>query len=325
MDTDTMSRKPTIVFLDRETLAPSVTVRPVSYPHQWAEYPHTPADEVAGRIAAADIVITNKVKLSADLLAGAKQLKLIAVAATGTNNVDLNWCREQRLPVCNIRGYGNDSVPEHAIAMMLALRRNLTAYHQSVQAGRWQASRQFCYFDYPIGNLRGQTLGIIGSGELGQATARLAQALGMQVLFGGRKGDRQIPPERVPFTELLQQADIISLHCPLTADNYHLIGEPELARMKPDALLINTARGGLVDEAALRQALERGDIGGAGLDVLEQEPPSEDAVLLRAPMPANLLVTPHVAWASSEAMQALADQLIDNIEAFLRGEPRNLV
>jgi len=325
MDADTMTHTPTIVFLDRETLAPSVTVRPVSFPHRWTEYPYTPADEVAGRIAEADIVITNKVKLDASLLAGARQLKLIAVAATGTNNVDLNWCRQHRLPVCNIRGYGNDSVPEHAIAMMLALRRNLVAYHSSVQAGRWQASRQFCYFDYPIGNLRGQTLGIIGSGDLGQATATLAQALGMEVIFSARKGAGQIPPKRLPFNELLQQADIISLHCPLTDDNYRLIGEPELALMKPDALLINTARGGLVNEAALRLALERGQIGGAALDVLEQEPPSPDSVLLRPPMPANLLVTPHVAWASSEAMQALADQLIDNIEAFLHGKPRNLV
>ncbi|MDQ5918744.1 MAG: glycerate dehydrogenase, partial [Pseudomonadota bacterium] len=247
--------------------------------------------------------------------------------ATGTNNVDLEACRARGIVVSNIRGYAVHTVPEHAIALMLALSRNLIGYRESVQAGRWQQSDQFCFFDHPIRDLHGATLAIIGSGSLGDGVARLAEAFGMTVLKAERKGANVCRPGYVPFAEALATADIVSLHCPLTADTQGLIGAAELQSMKRSALLINTSRGGLVDEAALVQALKEGWIAGAGFDVLTKEPPKDGNPLLSPELLAlpNFLLTPHVAWASRPAMQALADQLIANIEAFVRGEPQNRI
>jgi glycerate dehydrogenase len=311
-----------VVFLEKDSIR--ATVRRPSFPHVWAEYEKTAPEEILGRLKDATIVITNKVKLTGDLLAQLPKLKLIAEAATGTDNIDLAWCRAHKLPVTNIRGYAVDTVPEHVFMLLLALRRQLPAYRADVAAGKWQQSPMFCFFDHPIRDLRGTTLGLFGRGSLGQGTARLAEAFGMRVLWGEHRGATTVRDGYVSFATLLAEADAISLHCPLNEQTRGMIGEPELRAMKRDAVLINTARGGLVDEAALLRALRDGVIAGAGFDVLSKEPPKEGNPLINAEMP-NLIVTPHVAWSSDKAMQALADQLIDNMEAFVRGEERNRV
>ena len=290
-------------------------------------YAKTAADEVRGRLAGATIAITNKVPIRAADIAALPELQMIAVSATGANNVDLDACRARGIVVSNIRGYAVHTVPEHVLAMMLALSRNLFAWRETIQAGGWQRAEQFCLFDHPIRDLHGATLGLIGSGTLGNGVARLAEAFGMRVLRAERKGAATVRPGYTAFADVLAEADAISLHCPLTPETTGLIGEPELQAMKPSALLINTARGGIVDEAALIRALKEGWIAGAGFDVITAEPPPEghpmvDPQLLALP---NFLLTPHVAWSSRPAMQALADQLIDNIEAFAAGTPRNRV
>ncbi|MDQ5944825.1 MAG: glycerate dehydrogenase [Pseudomonadota bacterium] len=314
-----------IVYLERESII--ADVRRPAFAHAWIEHPMSLQAEVEVRLAEATIAIVNKVQIDAGMISRLPNLKMVAVAATGTNNVDLEACRARGIVVSNIRGYAVHTVPEHAIALMLALSRNLIAYRESVQAGRWQQSEQFCFFDHPIRDLHGATLAIIGSGSLGDGVARLAEAFGMTVLKAERKGANVCRPGYVPFAEALATADIVSLHCPLTADTQGLIGAAELQSMKRSALLINTSRGGLVDEAALVQALKEGWIAGAGFDVLTKEPPKDGNPLLSPELLAlpNFLLTPHVAWASRPAMQALADQLIANIEAFVRGEPQNRI
>jgi glycerate dehydrogenase len=314
-----------IVYLERESMI--ADVRRPSFAHEWIEYPATLQAEVEARLAGATIAIVNKLRVDAAMIARLPALEMIAVAATGTNTVDLEYCRARGIVVSNIRGYAVHTVPEHAIALMLALSRNLVAWRESVQAGRWQQSEQFCYFDHPIRDLHGATLALVGSGSLGEGVARLAEAFGMRVLRAERKGAAVVRQGHTPFAEALARADIVSLHCPLTPETLGLIGEAELRAMKSSALLINTARGGLVDETALVRALTEGWIGGAGFDVLSKEPPTDGNPLLSPELLAlpNFLLTPHVAWSSRPAMQALADQLIDNIEAFARGEPRNRV
>ncbi|HEX6735547.1 MAG TPA: NAD(P)-dependent oxidoreductase, partial [Azonexus sp.] len=253
--------------------------------------------------------------------------KMVAVAATGTNIVDLEACRARGIVVSNIRGYAEHTVPEHVLALLLALSRNLIAWRATLQAGGWQRSDQFCLFDHPIRDLHGATLGLIGAGSLGNGVARLAEAFGMRVLRAERLDATTVRPGYTALAEVLATADAISLHCPLTEATRGLIGEAELRAMKPSALLINTARGGIVDEAALIRALKEGWIAGAGFDVITAEPPPlghpmVDPQLLALP---NFLLTPHVAWASRPAMQSLADQLIANIEAFVAGQPQNRV
>jgi len=228
------------------------------------------------------------------------------------------------IAVANIRNYAVHTVPEHTFALITALRRSLLAYRQDVERGRWQESEQFCFFDYPIRDLHGATLGIVGEGVLGQGTARIARGFGMRVLFADHAPPKATGVEFTPFDQVLAESDVLSLHVPLTAGTRNLIGIEQLHRMKRTALLINTSRGGLVDEAALAQALTEGLIAGAGFDVLTREPPMEGNPLLALRLP-NFILTPHVAWASEEAMQALADQLIDNIEAYVAGRPQNLV
>jgi len=321
-----MSQPPVqVVFLDSDTLAAHISLRPLSFAHELVTYPRSTPDQVAERIADATIVITNKVPITASALAQAPNLKLVAVAATGYDNIEIAACEQAGVAVCNIRGYAEDTVPEHTMALMLALRRSLPAYRESVTRGRWQDAGQFCYHDYPIRDLRGSVLGIIGRGTLGQATARLASAFGMQVIYAGRKGDATPPAPYTPFTTVLERSDVISLHCPLTEHTRHLIDEPEFALMQRQPLIINTARGGLINEAALIKAMRSGQIGGAGVDVTAPEPPPADHALLTLLDMPNFILTPHVAWASDEAMQALVDQLADNIEAFIEGRPRNLV
>lgn len=317
--------KARIVFLDRETLSPETVLRAPGFPHELEAYPRTAAGEVAARIADADVVITNKVPLDAAAVKGAKRLRLVAVAATGYDKVDLAACKAAGVAVCNIRNYAEHTVPEHAFALILALRRSLVPYRASVIAGRWEEAGQFCYFDYPIADLAGSTLGVIGDGVLGRRVARLGEAFGMRVLFSAYKGTEGMGPLYTPFDTVMRESDVITLHCPLTASTRNLISRREFGLMARKPLLINTARGGLVDEAALAEALEAGQIGGAGFDVLTAEPPGAAHVMRRLAERPDVIVTPHVAWASREAIQGLADQLIGNIEAFWRGEPRNLV
>jgi glycerate dehydrogenase len=314
-----------IVFLDRETIAPHVVVRRPDFEHTWVEYPRTAPDQLPQRLDGASIVITNKVALRGATLAQAPGIALIAVAATGTDIVDVAYCRERGIAVCNIRGYAINTVPEHTFALIFALRRNLLAYHQAVRRGRWQASGQFCFFDYPIRDLRGSALGIIGEGVLGQAVADIARALGMRIMFAAHKGRGGLGPLYTPWDEVLETSDIITLHSPLMPETRNMIAMPEFRAMKRQPLLINTARGGLVNEADLATALREGLISGAAFDVLTTEPPADDNPLLGLLDLPNFILTPHVAWASDEAMQALADQLITNIENFVHGQPTNLV
>ncbi|MRR51721.1 MAG: D-2-hydroxyacid dehydrogenase [Rhodocyclaceae bacterium] len=314
-----------IVFLESESVR--ATVRRPACEHTWQQYPATAPGQVEERLCDATIAITNKVVLHGELLARLPKLKMIAGAATGTDNLDLEWCRAHGVVVSNIRDYAAHTVPEHVLMMMLTLRRQLLPYRADLAAGRWQQAAMFCFFDHPIRDLHGDTLALIGKGSLGQGVARLAAAFGMKVWWVERKGVTTPRPGYLRFEQALAEADVLSLHCPLTAETRGMIGVAELRAMKPDALLINTARGGLVDEPALVQALKEGRIGGAGFDVLSKEPPREGNPLLAPEVQAlpNLILTPHVGWASNKAMQALADQLIDNIEAFVRGAPRNRV
>lgn len=275
-------------------------------------------------IGNASIVISNKVILDRPLLRSlATQLELICVAATGTNNIDLQAAQEFAIPVANIRDYASQSVAEHVIAMIFALRRQLPAWQQALQRGEWQRSPHFCLLDYAMPQVAGSTLAIIGHGVLGRAVEKLALAVGLRVIIAEQPGN-PVRAGRVAFEEALAQADIVSLHCPLTTTTRHLINAERLRLMKADAILINTARGGIVDEIALLQALEAGQLAGAGIDVLEQEPPGVNSPLLSATLP-NLLVTPHVAWASRHARQTLVDQLADVITSWKTGQLLNRV
>jgi glycerate dehydrogenase len=311
-----------VVFLDRSTL--QANVRRPAFEHTWQEYPVTAPDELAQRLAAATIAITNKVPLRAQILQRLPQLKMIAIAATGYDVVDVPWCQAHGVAVANIRNYAVHTVPEHAFALITALRRNLLAYRADVERGRWQQVDQFCFFDHPIRDLHGATLGIIGEGVLGQATAHIARGFGMQVLFADHPPPKAAGVSFTPFEQVLSDSDVISLHVPLSDSTRNLIGSEQLRRMKRSALLINTSRGGLVDEAALVRALREGWIAGAGFDVLTTEPPKQGNPLLELRIP-NFILTPHIAWASEGAMQFLADQLIDNIEAFVAGRPQHLI
>ncbi|GJI92594.1 D-2-hydroxyacid dehydrogenase [Duganella hordei] len=316
-----------IVFLDRDSVI--ANIRKPAFAHEWTEYPATAHADAAARLhdARATIAITNKVKLRADDLAQLPDLKMITVAATGTDIVDLAVARERGIVVSNIRNYAVHTLPEHTFALMLALRRQLVAYRADIEAGLWQKSERFCLFGHPVSDLAGSRLGLFGYGALGRSVAQIARAFGMEVIVHTRSPLADAKADGVReagFDEVLETSDIISLHLPLTDKTRNMISAKELIRMKRSALLINTARGGLVDETALADALRAGVIAGAGFDVLTQEPPPADNVLLNLRLP-NFLLTPHSAWASSQAMQVLADQLIDNIEAWVAGAPRNVV
>ena len=311
-----------IVVLDRDTLVN----RPFDFdfPHTLSSYGTTEAHETLERIRGADIVITNKVVISAQAFAENPQLKLVAVTATGVNNVDVEVAKQNGTAVCNIRAYGNESVAEHAFMMMITLMRNLPAYQRDVAAGLWENSPFFCHLGAPMRDLNGKTLAIFGRGNIGKTLATYAQAFKMNVVFAEHKNAQNVRDGYVSFDEAIRSADVVSLNCPLTPQTANMIGEAELQQMKPGAILINCGRGGLVDEAALVAALKYGQIGGAGFDVLTQEPPRDGNPLLKARLP-NLIVTPHIAWASQEAANRLFDILLDNINRFVAGNPQNLV
>lgn len=315
------------VFLDRDTVDCGdldLAALEVSLP-EWRSHGLTTPEEVDGRIAGAAVVVTNKVMLDAGTLERHRAaLMLVCVAATGTNNVDLEAAARLGIPVCNVVAYGTPSVVQHAFALILALTTRLFEYTGAVREGRWAAAPGFCLLDYPVRELAGKRIGIVGYGELGRGVARVAESFGLEVLVARRPGGEDQRPDRLPLDELLGAADIVTLHCPLTPATRNLIGAREIGLMRPDALLINTARGGIVDEAALAAALRAGRLGGAGFDVLSVEPPREGNPLLEPGIP-NLILTPHTAWASREARQRVIDQVTENIVAFLHGEPRRRV
>ncbi|MCU0971915.1 MAG: 2-hydroxyacid dehydrogenase [Gammaproteobacteria bacterium] len=290
---------------------------------RWSLHRRTPPELTAERLEGAAVAVTNKVVIDRPLMAASPGLRLICVAATGTNNVDLAAARERGVAVCNVTGYATASVVQHVYSLILALTARLAEHAAAARDGRWAASDQFCMLDFPFRELAGKTLGVVGYGELGRGVARVAEALGMRVLIAQRPGGSPAPG-RVPLPELLAASDVVTLHVPLAENTRGLVGPMQLAQMRPDALLINTARGGLVDEAALADALRAGRLGGAGVDVLAVEPPRGGSPLLDPSIP-NLIVTPHVAWASRESRQRLLDEVAENIRAFAAGESRNRV
>ncbi len=323
------------VFLDRDTLDPGdMDFSPLDAAlPDWRSYGNSTPAQVAERLQGVQVAISNKVTIDAATLAACPDLKLICISATGTNNVDLAAAKQQGVTVCNVRAYATPSVVQHTFALMLSLSIQLGKYRRAVMKGEWQRHPHFCMLDYPIQELAGKTLGIVGYGELGKNVARVATAFGMQVLISQRPGTTPLPrpqevgkpkADRLPLNKLLSEVDILTLHCPLTQATENLIGAAELALMKPSALLINTARGGIVNEQALADALRDHVIAGAGIDVLTEEPPTDGNPLLADDIP-NLILTPHIAWASRESRQRLLAEVAANIQAFEAGTPRNVV
>lgn len=286
-------------------------------------YDHTPPERVVERLQGVDLVMVNKVVLSAEVLQQLPDLKHIVIAATGANNIDLDAVRERGISVQNCQAYGVDSVAQHALMLMLTLTTRLLDYRQAIQAGAWSQSPHFCLLDFPVESLAGKTLGIVGYGELGQAVGRLAEAFGMQVCVAARPGQAHVN-DRTPLAELLPQVDILTLHCPLTPTTKDLIGAAELQAMKQSALLINCARGGIVNEEALLNALINSHIAGAAMDVLTVEPPPANHPLLQY-QENNLILTPHSAWASRKARQTIVQQLAQNITSLASEQPQFLL
>jgi len=315
------------VFLDTHTVNPDdLDLQPLtSTLEHWSLLEQPGSDELSTLVSNAEVVVTNKVPLDRDTLLATDTLRLICVAATGTNNIDLISAAERGISVCNVPAYATTSVVEHVFSMLLALTRQHQKYQHSVAKGDWGRALSFCLLDHPVSELAGQTLGIIGFGELGKAVARMGEAFGMKILVSQRPGTKGKPPaDRVPLQQLLAESDIVSLHCPLVKATLNLIDRHELEQMRPGALLINTARGGIVNEAALANALQRGEIAGAAIDVLSEEPPRQGNPLLDTTIP-NLIITPHIAWAGITARQTLINELANNIKAWLDGSPRNVV
>ncbi len=292
-------------------------------PIRWSKYPSTSIQDVAKRIQDANIVITNKVALDRSAIEDSNNLRLVLIAATGTDNVDLDACRDWNITVCNVRGYSAPSVVQHTIGLMLNLLTQQYRYIEDVRTGAWSKTDVFCLLDYPITETKGKIFGVIGYGTLGVQVANVARALGMRVIVAGRKG-ADPAPNRVNFNEFLKQSDVVSIHCPLLPNTHHLIGMPELKLMKPEALLINTARGAIIDSRALANALKSRQIAGAGIDVLESEPPANAHPLLQDDIP-NLIVTPHNAWGSRETRQRLVNLMAEIIKAWLSNSPINVV
>jgi glycerate dehydrogenase len=311
-----------MVFLDAASMGDANLSQLNSAQFALTCYDHSTPEQVVPRLRQASVAIVNKVQLRAAQLQQLPQLKLICVAATGVNNVDIDAASKCGIVVSNVRGYANSAVPQHVMALLLQLCNKVAQYQQAVRDGRWSTSQHFCLLDYPVTELANKTFVVIGYGALGQASAALAAAFGMRIIVAEQPGAGHCRAGRVPFLHALAQADVVSLHCPLTAQTDKLFNAAVLAALKPGALLINTARGGLIDEAALLAALQRGQLGGAALDVLTQEPPAADNILINAELP-NLIITPHMAWASAEARQRMLLQLNAILADFASGKVRN--
>jgi len=313
------------VFLDYATMGPGLDLALLrQHFDEFETWDNTSDEQIADRIRDAEFVFTNKFRMTPEWFAAAEKLRFIGLAATGTDNISLDTARERGIAVCNIRAYCTASVVEHVFGVLLMLTHSLHRYHASVRADEWQRAPDFCMLTHPLPGLAGKTLGIVGYGELGSSVARLAESFGMEVLVSARPGSDSVPEDRVALDSLLERSDVVSLHCPLTDATRGLIGTAELERMKPTAFLINTARGALVDSAALVEALDSGGIAGAAIDVLAKEPPVAGDPLLDYAGD-NLIVTPHIAWATDSARQNAIDELAANVAAFLGGRERNRV
>lgn len=308
-----------IVFLDSTALPKHLPIPRPDFPHEWVEYETTAAEQTFERAKDADIIITSKVVFKRELLQRLPQLKLIALTATGTNNIDLAAAKELGIVVKNVAGYSSVTVPEHVLGLIFSLKHSLHLWYRDQLEGKWANSKQFCYFDYPMQDIRGATLGVIGKGNLGSEVGRLAEALGMRVLYAEHKNAAVCREGYTPFFNVLAQSDIVTLHCPLTSETENLINRETLSHFKPSAFLINTGRGPLVDEQALLNALQTGKLAGAALDVLAKEPPEKDnSLMVAAKTLPNLIVTPHVAWASDSAVTTLVNKVRANLEEFFR-------
>ena len=315
------------VVLDFDTLGPQDldTSALFNLPIEWEIYGNSSVSDVSGLIKNAHVVLTNKVVLTRENINHAKDLKFIGLFATGTNIIDLDAAAECGVSVSNAVGYGTRSVVQHTWALILALTTKLLGYSKASMNGRWQKSDSFCVIDYPVQELSGKTIGIVGAGELGRGVASVAPVFGMKVRYAALKNTKHsFQNDRVDFDDLLKESDVLSLHCPLTEDNINLIGQRELKLMKSSSILINTARGKLINEKSLHEALINREIAGAGLDVLSEEPPINGNILLDERVP-NLIVTPHTAWISKEARQRLVEQVAGNIKGFLEGGKFNRV
>jgi len=306
-----------IVLLDRVTIPSHIAIPQPNFPHEWVEYERTSPEQTVERMQGAQIAITNKVIFNREVMQKLPDLKLIALLATGMNNIDLVAAKELGITVKNVTGYSVVTVPEHVIGFIFNFKRSLTGWYNDQLSGKWSDSKQFCYFDYPITDVRGSTLGIIGKGCIGSEVGRLASALGMNVLYAEHRHATACREGYTPFEEVLKQSDIVTLHCPLTENTQNLINKETLSLFKRGALLINTGRGPLVNELDLLEALQSGQLGGAALDVLVKEPPPKDYPLIIAAqtMP-NLIITPHVAWASDSAIMTMGNKVRSNIEEF---------
>jgi glycerate dehydrogenase len=315
-----MPRRLKGAFLDFATLGPGVDTAPLDDLADVEYYEQTPPEQMRERLDGAEIAIVNKARIDADMIAACSELKLIVLAATGSDNVDVTAAAARGVGVANIRDYCTAAVVQHVFALVLGLTRKLKEYQAAIYAGVWQDSTTFALFDFPIRELTGKRLGIVGHGTLGKGVAELGRCLGMEVLVSARFGTKtnELPAGRHHFDEVLEAADVLSLHCPLTDVTRGLIGAAELERMRDEALLINTARGALIDSEALVAALRNGVIGGAGIDVMETEPPRGDEPLLAPDIP-NLILTPHIAWTARESRQRALDQVAENVGDFLAG------
>ncbi|HHF5445392.1 TPA: 2-hydroxyacid dehydrogenase [Haemophilus influenzae] len=308
-----------IVFLDSTAIPKHISIPRPSFEHTWTEYDHTSSAETIERAKDADIVITSKVIFDRETLQQLPKLKLIAITATGTNNVDLVAAEEMGIAVRNVTGYSSTTVPEHVIGLIFSLKHSLAGWLRDQTEAKWAESKQFCYFDYPITDVCGSTLGVFGKGCLGTEVGRLANAVGMKVLYAEHKDATVCREGYTPFDEVLKQADIVTLHCPLTETTKDLINTETLSKMKKGAFLINTGRGPLIDELALVDALKTGHLGGAALDVMVKEPPEKDnPLILAAKTMPNLIITPHIAWASDSAVTTLVGKVMQNIEEFVQ-------
>lgn len=308
-----------IVFLDSTAIPKHIPIPSPTFAHTWTEYEHTSSAETIERAKDADIVITSKVIFDRETLKQLPKLKLIAITATGTNNVDLVAAEEMGIAVRNVTGYSSTTVPEHVIGLIFSLKHSLAGWLRDQIEAKWSESKQFCYFDYPITDVQGSTLGVFGKGCLGTEVGRLANAVGMKVLYAEHKDAAVCREGYTPFDEVLKQADIVTLHCPLTEKTKNLMNAETLSKMKKGAFLINTGRGPLIDELALVDALKTEHLGGAALDVMVKEPPEKDNLLILAAktMP-NLIITPHIAWASDSAVTTLVGKVMQNIEEFVQ-------
>jgi glycerate dehydrogenase len=313
-----MQQRAKVVFLDRNAFTAPIQEGAIDIDCDWFNYDDTPVNLVRERIADATIIITNGVALGRQDLEGLTRLRLISACSTGLDHIDLAYCRDHGIKVRSAVNYATASVAEHTFCLLLALRRNLCRYLQDMCARRWQESGQYCLPIHRIGELRGLRLGIIGYGATGQAVARIARGFAMKVIVARRKGKSASDGHRVDFEDVLATCNVITLHCPLNAETKNLLSATEFALMQKQPIIINTARGGLIDEAALVGALKREQISGAGLDVASSEPIRADNPLLELVGDPRFILTPHVGWASREAQQTLYDMAVENVMSYLR-------